>query len=149
MFSLVPFTRGYGLTKRKGNYGLGSIFDDFYNGEFFPAFNETANPIKADIKETDKEFIIEAEMPGLKKKDINLKLDDNTITISVEKNEEKSEEKDNYVRKERSYGSYSRSFYIENIRTDDINAEYKDGILKVNLPKAEEVKEEAKKIEIK
>jgi HSP20 family protein len=114
---------------------MDSMFNDFFNDSFFGFAG--VNPIKADIKETEKEFIIEAEIPGAKKEDIKLDLRDDRLTISVETNEETKEERDNYIRKERRFGSCSRSFYVENVKNEDVAAKYENGILSVVLPKSE------------
>ena len=89
---------------------------------------------------------------GFSKEDINIDLNNDTLTISAFHNEEKNEEdkKHNYIRKERRYNSYTRSFYVEGVKPEDIQASYKDGILDVTFPKKEiAVTEEPKRIEIK
>jgi HSP20 family protein len=91
--------------------------------------------IKVDIKETENEYIIEAELPGVKKEEISLEINDDLLTISVERNEETTTEKENYIRKERSFGSMSRSFAISNIINEKVSANFSDGILTVILPK--------------
>jgi HSP20 family protein len=101
-----------------------------------------------DIKETDKEIIVKADLPGMKKEDIEVSLDNNILTIKGEREFEKEEKEKDYVRVERSYGSFYRSFNIGvPVKEDEIKASYKDGVLEIVIPKAE-VKE-AKKVEIK
>lgn len=105
-----------------------------------------------DVIDQGDHYLLQAELPGFKKEDINIDLANDTLTISASHNEESTDEnsKNNYVRKERRYSSYSRSFYVEGITPDDINASYKDGILEVTFPKKEIASaEEPKRIEIK
>jgi HSP20 family protein len=123
MFGLTPYRRGNEITDRNDPWDIKGFFNDFFSDSLIPTF-ATVNPIKADIKETEKEFVIEAEMPGAKKEDIKLNLRDDTLTIAIEHNEQVNEEKENYIRKERRYGSYSRSFYLNNVNEDGINAKY-------------------------
>lgn len=149
MYGLVPFRKGNSNLSRKNDWDFGNIVDEFFNNDnIFPAFFSSGNNMRADIKETEKEFVVEAEMPGVKKEDIKLNLEEDTLTISVERNEEKNEEKDNYIRRERRYGSMSRSFYVNNIKNEEVKADYNDGILKVVLPKREESKSKKRVIDI-
>jgi len=85
MFGLVPFNRRTNnIAARNDPFDLTDVFDDFFNDSFMPAFFTSSHPIKADIRETDKELIIEADMPGVKKEDIRLDLRDGVLTIGVE-----------------------------------------------------------------
>lgn len=149
MFGLTPFNnRRENSLVRRDPWDIKSVFDDFFNDAVFPGFFTASSPIRADIRETDKEYVIEAEIPGAKKEDIKLDLRDNVLTVSVERNEEVNEEKENYIRKERRYGSCSRSFYVENVKHEDVKAKYNDGILAVTLPKEVTGKDSRHNIEI-
>ena len=125
------------------------LFDDFFKGDFFP---KKENLMKTDIKETKDNYLIEMDLPGYDKDNINLSLKDGYLSISakVEKEENENEE-EKYVRKERFYGECSRSFYVgDNLTEEDISAEFKNGILKITVPKKEEKpSNETKYIEIK
>lgn len=144
MFGIVPFKNN--RTQGRGNpFDMESVFNNFFNDSFF-SFGGGAS-IKADIKENEKEFVVEAEIPGVSKENIKLDLRDDTLTIAVEQNQESKEERDNYIRKERRYGSYSRSFYVENVKNEDVSAKYENGILTINLPKSE-TKKATNRIEI-
>lgn len=92
---------------------------------------------KTDIKDNGDSFLLEADLPGFKKEDIHLDLDDKYLTISAERHSEyeDKDKKDNYLRCERSYGSYSRSFNVTEIDTDAIEAKYDNGVLQLKLPK--------------
>ncbi len=101
-----------------------------------------------DISEDDKEYIIKAELPEVKKEDVKLTVQDNVLSISGERKYEKEEKGKKYHRVERAYGSFLRSFTLpEDADGGKVSAEYKDGILKVHLPKAEKAK--PKSVEVK
>ena len=100
-----------------------------------------------DIYETDEKMVIKTELPGLKKEDIDIEVRDNTLTLKGERKFEKEIKQENYHRVERAYGSFQRSFTLPStIKQEAIEATFKDGILEVSLPKAEEAK--PKKVEI-
>ena len=95
---------------------------------------------KTDIRDEGGAYVLEAELPGFQKEDINIQLSDNYLTITAEHRTE-SEEKDkkgNYIRRERTWGSYSRSFDVSDINTAQIKAGYQNGVLTLNLPKRTE-----------
>ncbi|HEX3035019.1 MAG TPA: Hsp20/alpha crystallin family protein [Thermodesulfobacteriota bacterium] len=101
----------------------------------------------ADIYETESGYVVKADFPGVKKEDIQIDVHDGTLTLKAEKKFEKKESKDNYLRVERAYGSFVRSFRLpKNVDAEKIKAEYKDGVLEVTLPKKEEAK--PKKIQV-
>jgi len=100
-----------------------------------------------DVKEDDKAFYVTADLPGLKKEDINISLEGNRLTISGEREFSREEKKENYHFMERGYGKFTRSFTVPStVDADKIKASYKDGVLTIELPKKEEVK--PKKVEI-
>jgi HSP20 family protein len=101
-----------------------------------------------DICETDQEIIVKAELPGMKKEDVNVSFENNMLTIRGERKFEEEAKRENYHRIERSYGEFMRSFMLPSfVDPGKINAEFKDGILRVALPKREEAK--PKQVEIK
>lgn len=149
MFGLTPYNRkNNGLVRKNNIWDLRNVFEDFFNDSFSPGFYSAGNPVKADIRETEKEYIIDAEIPGIKKEDIKLDLKDDTLTIAVEHNEEVKEDSENYIRRERKYGSFSRSFYVENVKQDEVSAKYDNGILTIKLPKDDNKKSGGNRIEI-
>ena len=148
MFGLVPFNRKSGMSPRNEFLDLNSFFDNFFNDSFTTGFFQTQHPIRADIRETEKEYVIEADMPGVKKEDIKLELRDGMLTVGVEHNEEVDDKGENYIRKERRYGSYCRSFQVEGVNQENVTAAYKDGVLTVNLPKTEETKPKTHRIDV-
>jgi HSP20 family protein len=126
------------ISKRTFSPFLSNLFDD----DFFPVLtNRTSSMPAVNIKENDKNFILELGVPGMDKKDLKIDINEDVLTISSETSNETEEEKDDYKRKEFSYSSFCRSFYIpENVNREKISAAYKDGILAVELPKMEEGK---------
>jgi HSP20 family protein len=133
-----------------------NLIENFFESEF-PTFGTTFSRFigstipSANIKETEENFQIELGIPGIKKEDIKIDLEDDVLTISSEQKEEKTEEKDNYTRREFNYSSFSRSFQLpEIVDTEKISASYKDGILNIVIPKKDSViKKAQKRIEIK
>ena len=106
--------------------------------------------MKTDIKEGKNEYTLEIEMPGIKKENVKIELSKGYITISAENNNEVEEKEKNYIRKERHYGSFTRSFYVgDKVKMDDINASMDNGILCITVPKEESEEPEKKYIEIK
>lgn len=111
--------------------------------------NEASWSPRVDIYETTESYVLSAELPGLTKDEINIDVNDNTLTINGEKKFEEKVEKDNYVRVERNYGSFSRSFTLsEDLNAEGITASYKEGILELSIPKKEEAKPKEIKVEI-
>jgi HSP20 family protein len=102
-----------------------------------------------DVRENGKEIIIEAELPGLEEKDVDLSFRDGVITIKGEKRSEREEKKDDYHLTERSYGSFQRSFRLpDTVEVDKATANFDKGVLKVTLPKSAEAVKSEKKIPI-
>ncbi len=128
------------------------LMDNFFEGNLFPALSEewsgTFQP-KINVKETDKEFVVSAELPGIDEKEIEVLLSGDSLTIKGEKKFEKEEKQENYHRVERSCGSFNRVVALPaEIDTDKADASFEKGILKIKLQKLE-AKSGAKKIPIK
>jgi HSP20 family protein len=103
----------------------------------------------ADIFEEGNDVVVKAELPGMKKEDIDVKVTENLITISGEKKKEEKLEKKNYYRLERAYGSFKRLYSLPcEVQTDKANAHFKDGVLEIRIPKTEEAKKKEKKVMI-
>lgn len=137
-------------TRRDNNLGLGwfdSDFDDFFR----PFFSVEKTAMKTDIREEGDNYVLEVDMPGYDKKDINLSLENGYLTISAESNMQKEtkDEGRNYLRRERSFGSCSRSFYVGDVDEKQVTASYDNGILNVSFPKQNKQLESKKQIEIK
>lgn len=113
------------------------IMDEFFNDAVATRQQSFAPSI--DISETDTQYLIDVEVPGVDKKDIELNVENNTLTISGERKFEKKEEGKHYHRVESSYGSFSRSFTLpDNVKDDTIQATYNNGILNITIDKSEQ-----------
>lgn len=135
MFELMPYAT------RRNIMNPFTFFDnDFWSN---------AGEIKTDITDTGDAFKLEADLPGFKKDDIKIDLENDRLTISAERKDEHEEkDKKGYVRRERSYGSFTRSFDVSGIDTASISATYNDGVLTLTLPKRPELVPENRKIAI-
>lgn len=143
MFSLVPYGR------RDAN--LFRFMDDVERS-FFNNSVKGDSRFRVDISEKEGNYLLEAELPGFDKNDINVELEGEVLTINAShksENEEKDKE-GNYVRRERRYGSYARSFDVSGVDAENIKADYKNGVLELTLPKRPAVPEtpNTRKIEI-
>lgn len=129
------------------------LFDEFdraFFGNNFASLNERTASIRTDISETADAYLLEAELPGYTRENIQLSVDGDLLTITAERKSETEEtDKENRViRSERRYGSCSRSFDISGVNAENISAKYEDGILRLTLPKKEEVVPQARRIDI-
>ena len=123
-----------------------NLFDDFFDTSFEKNFFGSHNPLygehaknlmKTDVRETEDTYEVDVDLPGFKKDEINVDLKDGYLTISAAKGLDKDEEdKDGrFIRQERYAGACSRSFYVGNIRPEDVQCKYESGVLKLTLPK--------------
>lgn len=102
-----------------------------------------------DIHEAEQELVVKADLPGMEEKDLDVRVENNILTIRGERKAEKEVSEDNYLRVERSYGAFSRSFTLSNtVDTEKIKAEYRDGVLTLHIPKREEAKPKQIKVNI-
>ena len=140
MFGMIPFEH------RENN--LFDLFDNFERNFFGGSSN--LSTFRTDIRDEGDKFVMEAELPGFNKEDIKLDVKDGILTISAQHTENKDEKDDkgSYIRRERRYGSFTRSFDITGVDDEHITASYNNGVLELNLPKAVPVVPEAKRIAI-
>ena len=141
MFGMLPFERG--------DNNLFDTFDSFAR-DFFRKSNADLPAFRTDIRDTGDSYVLEAELPGFRKEDITLDLKDGILTITAAHSDE-SEEKGTggtYIRRERRYGSFQRSFDVAGIDEQGITAAYESGVLALTLPKAKPVEPEVRKISI-
>ena len=146
MFELIPFDR-------RGNkvsaYDPFRMFDEmersFFGGESHPAMVG----FRTDVTDTGDAFVLDAELPGFKKEDIKLDVENDCLTITAERKLDEEEKQKNFIKRERFYGSFSRSFDVSGVNVDGIEAEYSDGILKITMPKKVETIPASKRLEIK
>ena len=143
MFGLVPFKFNNGENSR--GLTINEMFNDFFSDDILSEFKSGGN-FKTDIKETPEGYVVHAELPGVKKEDINIDYNNNYLTISATRNNDHEEKKDNYIRRERSYGSVSRGFYITNVDKNSIKAKFDNGVLNIELPKKELTASDSNKI---
>ncbi len=106
-----------------------SLFDSFYDN------SKKGNMMKSDIYEKDDKYVIEMDIPGFKKDEVVVDYEDGYVTVTAKKSEEDKTEDKSYIRRERVYGEYTRSFYVGNINEEDIKAKFDDGMLKIKFPK--------------
>ncbi len=125
-----------------------NLFDDFFGdsfeknffGEHNPLYGKRAkNLMKTDVKETESGYEVAVDLPGFKKDEVNVELNDGYLTISAAKGLDRDErdKKGRYIRQERYSGACSRSFYVGDVKPDEIKAGYEDGILRLEIPKRE------------
>ena len=129
MFELTPYS-----TRR-------SVYDPFnFFSDFFGTNSNAVMELRTDITDKGDSFVLEADLPGFKKDDIKIDLENDRLTIKAERHSEQStENKNGYVRRERSFGKYERSFDVSGIDTANIKANYTDGVLTLTLPKRPEL----------
>ena len=145
MLQLIPSRRNFLSLIPELN-----LFDRFFDDLPVPSLLSEEKVLSPafDISETEKEYVITGEIPGIDVKELDVTLLDGILTVKGEKKQEKEEKDEDYHRVERHYGSFERSFRIpEKVKADELEATYKDGILKIFLPKSEA--SEVKKIEVK
>jgi HSP20 family protein len=136
------------LIKRNNFLPSSSLFDDFLTRDLFDGWNsEGSNVPRVNIVETNDEFVVEMAAPGREKEDFQVELDNDMLTISSEVSDNvENSNGQSFTRKEFSYRSFRRSFYLPNsVEADKIEAKYKDGILKLVIPKKEEAKKKPAK----
>jgi|SRR5690606_8330284 HSP20 family protein len=133
---------------QRNNLVFPSLLNDFFRPDWFGGVDRYNSNIPAvNIKENERDFELELAVPGMKKEDFNVEVDNNVLTISAEtkSNEEVSE--DNYTRREFAFSSFKRSFTLpETVNDGSIDASYKDGVLKLTLPKKEEALPKPKRL---
>ena len=139
MFELIPFTRHVNV------YDPFRAFDELERS----FFNER-QPMgfRTDVIDTGDAYKLDAELPGYKKEDISIDVENDCLTISVERKVEDEDKRPNFVKRERVYGHFSRSFDVSGINVEGIQAAYNDGILTLTMPKKAEVKPASRKLEI-
>jgi len=142
------------LARRNGGHLLTNVFNDFFSPWTDlltePVLERALTVPAVNITENEKSYQLSVAAPGLKKEDFNVDVDGNMLTISAEKEENKEEKDEQYTRKEYNYSSFSRTFTLPNeIKQNAIEAEYKDGVLHLMLPKTEAAQKATTKIKIK
>jgi HSP20 family protein len=131
------------------NNDLNNFFEDFFENRPVSTEEGQISP-RINVEETENEWLVSAELPGVKREDVRVNYQDGALSISGEKKFEKEDKGKNYHRVERSYGKFYRSINVNSsILADKIDASFKDGILTINLPKAEEAKPKLIDVKVK
>lgn len=149
MFGLTPYerrNRDLRAADRRPDADL--FFDSFFRDALYPYSSVSLGQIRVDIRENEKEFIIDADLPGVARDQISLETRDGSLILSIHVDEKQETKGEGYICRERRTGTRARAFSLENIREDKITASLKDGILTVTLPKTEPALPDSRKIEI-
>ncbi len=148
MFELRPYVRS-NVNAIDPFRGFNALEREFFGG--FPSFPEAFDRslFRSDVTDRGNEYLIETDLPGFKKEDIRLELNGDTLTLHAERKTSSEEKNEKFLRRERSYGSYERSFDVSEVDREAISAEYRDGVLSLTLPKKSEAIPESRQIEIR
>ena len=140
------------LTSFRGATTLQDQINRLFNEAFERTGEEsnlTAWAPAVDINETEHELVVKADLPGIDPKDLDIRVENNVLSIRGERNFEKKVDEENYLRVERAYGSFSRSFSLANtVNPEGIKADYQNGVLTLNIPKREEAKPKQIKVNV-
>jgi HSP20 family protein len=149
MFGLTPYNRrNLDMRRHRDSYPVETLFDNFFRSFFEPYQYGMQGQMKVDIKDNEKEYVIEADLPGIDKNDVQVELKNDILTIAVQQNSAKEEERENYICRERRTSSMSRSFKVDNVEAKDVKAKFDNGVLSITLPKSEKERENQYRIDI-
>lgn len=144
MFELIPFDRH---SRNVSVYDPFRAFDELERSFF--GSQPMVSAFRTDVTDTGDAYKLEAELPGFNKDDIKIDIENDCLTISAERKMENEDKKPNFVKRERFYGSYSRSFDVSGINVDGIEAAYTDGVLSLTMPKKVETVPASRRLEIR
>lgn len=140
MFELTPFGRRNCMINNPFRM-LEDIEKNFFSGFSIADF-------KTDIKDNGDSYLLEADLAGFNKEDINIDIDGNYLRINAKRMSDTEESGKNYIKSERTFGSFTRSFDISSVNADEITAEYKNGVLKLTMPKKDSLTSSSRRLEI-
>ncbi|WP_303870268.1 Hsp20/alpha crystallin family protein [Acetobacterium wieringae] len=147
MTALIPFNRKRNDLMNTGFNDFQNMLDDFFADGWSMRRSLAGDTFKIDLQDNEKEYIVEAELPGFQKNEISLSLEEGRLQIAVKKEETKEETDKNYVHRERKFTAMTRNVFLADAASDDIKAKLTDGVLTITVPK--QVKPElTKQIEI-
>lgn len=149
MYRLMPYRKPNTMIRSEDIFNR--FFDDFFNDEFFAPIAPLETKMtgfKVDVKDLGDSYMIEADLPGFEKDNVQITYENQHLTIKAKREAEDETKDDRYIRRERYCGEFKRSFFIDDIATDGIDALFKNGILTIKLEK-KPIQKEAKQIEIK
>lgn len=133
MAGLIPFNRFNAMSPFASEFH--SMLDDFFSDNWSPRRSLMNDTFKLDVKEDDNSYTIEADLPGVKKEEISLSLEENCLTLNISRREEEDSETQNYIHRERRFTSMQRSIYLAEADKDGICAKLNDGVLQIDIPK--------------
>lgn len=138
MAGLIPFNKkNKEISTNTGFEDFYNVLDDYFSNDWPFKRTLTHDTFKVDVEDNGNEYLIEAEVPGIDKKDIIVELNDGKLMISITRDENSESKKKNFIHRERRYSSMSRSIYLEDAKPDGIKAKLENGLLKVVVPKEE------------
>ena len=146
MFELIPFDR---RSNRVSVYDPFRMLDEMERSLFGSNNHPSVTGFRTDVTDTGDAFVLDAELPGFKKEDIKIDVENDCLTISAERKLDEEEKQKNFIKRERYYGSFSRSFDVSGVNVDGIEAAYSDGMLKLTMPKKVETVPPTRRLEIK
>ena len=141
---MTPFKKD--SLNRKDDF-LTPLLNNLFDNDFFNAMSNRGN-FRADLKETNDSYLVVADLPGVKKGDIDIEFQNDNLVITAKREEATEDNKESYVRRERHYGEFRRSFYIDNVDEDKVEAKFEEGVLRIHLPKLTKDDENKRKIDI-
>ena len=136
MASLIPFNKKSNRLMGPGFGDFYGMLDDFFSEDLTPKRSLVSDTFKVDVVEKENEYVIEADLPGIKKEEVSLDIHDGQLRISVQREEKIEEEQKNYIHKERRFSSMSRGIYLGDSTPDSIKAKLDNGVLTIIVPKA-------------
>ncbi|MGI6326273.1 MAG: Hsp20/alpha crystallin family protein [Saccharofermentanales bacterium] len=150
MFELVPFNRRRNQIQSRNRdiFDFDRLINSFFNDSVFPSYFSQSGQMKVDIRDEGDSFVLETDLPGIKKENINIEIDEDRLTIAVNQEEQDEETRDNYLCRERRSCVMRRSFNIDRVDADNVSATFENGLLTLTLPKLEPAKPIGRKIEI-
>lgn len=139
MIGLVPFNRRNKNFMDLGFNEISNVFDSFLKNNFLGQNNNFGDIFKIDVQENENEYIIEAEIPGVKKDNVNIMFDKDVLNLSIKKEENLKDKNNKYIHRERSYSQMSRSVILVDANEEKIKANLNEGILTITIPKLEKI----------
>ncbi len=144
MTGLVPFNRKNTGLLNTGFEDFYNMLDDFFSDSWSPRRSLERDTFKINVQQNDSEYLVEAELPGVNKEEIDVDLNDGRLTVSVKREEKINEEKKNYIHRESRYASMSRSIYLVDADSKGIKAKLDNGLLSITVPRQEKAAKTAK-----
>lgn len=150
MFEIRPYNHRNHIANYNPFHEIDEFEKRFFANPFFAFENDCLAEFKTDITDNGESYLLEADLPGFEKKDIQLDINGDVLTIKAERHfeHEEKDKKDKCVRCERSYGSYSRQFDVSGVKSDEITAKYENGVLKLTMPKKSQQTDTSRRLEI-